>query len=417
MRYSFLTIFIFAFSLLSCEREPVFEEIEYVKYSHQLFEENTKMGELIQKASREFGATPKEMLLKAGYNELQAQQLLERLNLYVALSKDYTVHGVAYNTKDPLGESAVASGLLYCPQNRLPKGVIFVYPFFKSKGESGTDNRYSVESLLAVAGDYVCMIPDGIGMGINSDQPMSIIQHENLAETGLDFYLAAREFIYNRYHYKLPRRIILFGYSLGGSATWSLARYLSIHKESEISVKDIFVGGGPYYPDLCMEDLFESRYSEYASGPFILWSLNYYDNLNLDFTKIFKGKLLEEFPELCDGSRSVPYVTSYIGTDLNEYFDEDFLGNKENQYRQLVMEALKKHSIPNDWRPDVKVRLYNCHKDLYVPSICGDKLYAYLKEINADVEYIHEDIAHEKMIVRMIMDFYKYLYPNQPMYP
>ena len=43
--------------------------------------------------------------------------------------------------------------------------------------------------------------------------------------------------------------------------------------------------------------------------------------------------------------------------------------------------------------------------------------YAYLKEINADVEYIHEDIAHEKMIVRMIMDFYKYLYPNQPLYP
>ena len=51
--------------------------------------------------------------------------------------------------------------------------------------------------------------------------------------------------------------------------------------------------------------------------------------------------------------------------------------------------------------------------DLYVPSICGDKLYEYLKEINADVEYIHEDIAHEKMIIRMIMDFYKYLYPNQ----
>ena len=51
------------------------------------------------------------------------------------------------------------------------------------------------------------------------------------------------------------------------------------------------------------------------------------------------------------------------------------------------------------------------------PPFVGDKLYAYLKEINADVEYIHEDIAHEKMIVRMIMDFYKYLYPNQPMYP
>ncbi len=120
-----------------------------------------------------------------------------------------------------------------------------------------------------------------------------------------------------------------------------------------------------------------------------------------------------DFPDCAMDPEAVHDVTSYIGTDLNDYFDEDFLQNEENQYRQLVMDALKKHSIPNDWRPDVKVRLYNCHKDLYVPSICGDKLYEYLKEINADVEYIHEDIAHEKMIIRMIMDFYKYLYPNQ----
>ena len=74
---------------------------------------------------------------------------------------------------------------------------------------SGTDVRYSVEGLLIGLGDYVCMIPDGIGLGISSNQPISIIQHENLAETGADFYLAAKEFIYNQYQYKLPNRITL----------------------------------------------------------------------------------------------------------------------------------------------------------------------------------------------------------------
>lgn len=414
MKRSFLTLFVFTLSFFGCEKEPVFVEIEYVKFNHQLFEENVKMEELIKKASREFGATPREMLLEAGYNEEQTQQVLEKLNLYVALSKDHTVHGIAYNTKDPLGESVVASGLLYCPQNRLPKGVIFVYPLLKTKGNSGTDVRFSLEALLAISGDYICMIPDGIGQGISSNQPISIIQHDNLAETGTDFYLAAREFIYNRHHYKLPKNIYLLGYSLGGSAIWSMARYLTIHKEFGIGVKDIFVGGGPYYPDLFMKNIFESRNSNYASIPFILWSLNYYENLNIDFTKIFKGKLLDEFPSLCDGHKGLKDVTSYIGTDLNDYLDKDFLQNEENQYRQLIMDALEKNSIPNDWLPEVKVHLYNCYNDLYVPSICGDKLYEYLREVNANVEYIHEDITHEKMIIRMMIDFYKHLYPDNP---
>ena len=103
MKRSFLTLFVFTLSFFGCEKEPVFVEIEYVKFNHQLFEENVKMEELIKKASREFGATPREMLLEAGYNEEQTQQVLEKLNLYVALSKDHTVHGIAYNTKDPLG--------------------------------------------------------------------------------------------------------------------------------------------------------------------------------------------------------------------------------------------------------------------------------------------------------------------------
>jgi len=58
----------------------------------------------------------------------------------------------------------VASGLIYYPKKRKPKGVIIIYPFFKTKGMSGTDVRYSVEGLLIGLGDYVCMIPDGIGL-------------------------------------------------------------------------------------------------------------------------------------------------------------------------------------------------------------------------------------------------------------
>jgi len=105
---------------------------------------------------------------------------------------------------------------------------------------SGTDVRYSVEEDCwlgwVITGGYA-MIPDGIGLGISSNQPISIIQHENLAETGADFYLAAKEFIYNQYQYKLPNRITLFGYSLGASGALALDRYLTLHEELGIEVK------------------------------------------------------------------------------------------------------------------------------------------------------------------------------------
>ena len=76
------------------------------------------------------------------------------------------------------------------------------------------------------------------------------------------------------------------------------------------------------------------------------------------------------------------------------------------------MTALEKTPFPMTGFRKVRF-LYNCFTDLFGSSICGDALYDYLKEINADVEYIHEDMTHEQMIVYMVMDFYNYLYPDK----
>ncbi|MDI9522018.1 MAG: hypothetical protein QM237_01980, partial [Bacteroidota bacterium] len=80
---------------------------------------------------------------------------------------------------------------------------------------------------------------------------------------------------------------------------------------------------------------------------------------------------------------------------------------------QLVMEALKRNSIPNDWIPKGKVHLYNCFTDRYVNTTCGDTLYENLKEKGAEVEYFYQDVTHEQMIVHMVIDFYKHLYPDK----
>ena len=51
--------------------------------------------------------------------------------------------------------------------------------------------------------------------------------------------------------------------------------------------------------------------------------LNYYDNLNLISPEFLRGNYWKNFPNYAtDPDRSL--MLSYIGTDLNEYFDEDF---------------------------------------------------------------------------------------------
>ena len=58
MKRSFILFLTIIFSLLSCEREPDFEKIEYVKYNHQLFE-NVKLGVLIKQVFKDLKLLPK----------------------------------------------------------------------------------------------------------------------------------------------------------------------------------------------------------------------------------------------------------------------------------------------------------------------------------------------------------------------
>ena len=122
------------------------------------------------------------------------------------------------------------------------------------------------------------------------------------------FYLAAREFVYNHYHYKIPNRLLWL--VIRASCAWALARYISTTRSlilrqktslSEVAFTRISV------LMICLKLVIL-----YMLPAFYNLVLNYYE-VNLGFTKIFKGKL-EGFPEFCDGSLPVREVTPILGT-------------------------------------------------------------------------------------------------------
>ena len=307
---------------------------------------------------------------------------------------EYNVHAITYNTVTPNGQPIVASGVVYYPCET-PVGVVEVSPICKSKGECGTEDVYMVEALPAIMKGYVCIVADLIGNGTTSDLPISYIQHEIIAIVSADMRRAAEEFLIERYDYQLTSTSVLFGYSLGGASILSLAHLYDVNPSYGVKVEHVFAGGGAYEPYMVFKTQIEEDRSDFASIPNFLLSLMYYDHLDLDLTKIFKGPLLEHYEEWCDGWTHISKITREVGTHPSAYLTEEFTTGLDSleKYRPLL-NALKAKSLPEDWKPTAKIHLCHAIHDYYVPSICGDRLNERLKALGADVEYKTYDVSH-----------------------
>ncbi|MBQ6767762.1 MAG: hypothetical protein IJP46_03710 [Prevotella sp.] len=346
---------------------------------------------------------------------------------------DMTAYGISYHTVDPQGMPVLASGVIYIPrkveglrskveglrskgkgqrskvegQRSKVKGVIEVSPLTRSKIDCASRDIMAAEIFPGMMG-YITIIPDLIGCGISEQQPIAYLQHDNVAQVSADMRMAAAQFLLQELHYKLPSVSMLFGYSLGGSGVWSLARYYQQHPETGVHVTHIFAGGGAYYPEVALRAFHSTRHSDYAILPNIVYSMNYYDRLGLNFDQIFKGKLLKNYKHWCKGNIPIPELTQIIGTKLDHYLNFDFFNDQNPEYMRLLKVVTEK-TIPEDWVPKAKVHLFHSRHDTYVPIACFWELYKRLKRCGATVEYKLLNLDHVPAAVPFELDFISFL--------
>lgn len=320
---------------------------------------------------------------------------------------DMTAYGISYRTVDPHGKPILASGVIYMPRKKRPKGVIEVSPLTRSKIDCATRDVMAAEIFPGMMG-YVTIIPDLIGCGVSDKRPIAYLQHDNVAEVSADMRQATAQFLEDELSYKLPKESLLFGYSLGGSGVWALARHYQLHPELNVNVRHIFAGGGAYYPEVALRAFHTSRYSDYAILPNIVYSMNHYDQLKLDFNHIFKGQLLKNYTHWCKGNIPIPELTQMIGTKLDKYLNFEFFNDQNPEYMRL-MKVVTEKTIPEDWVPKAKVHLYHSRHDTYVPIACFWELYKRLKRCGARVEYKLLNLDHVPAAVPYELDFISFL--------
>ena len=311
------------------------------------------------------------------------------LSLVLDKSLTFRVAAISYPTVDPNGEPVIASGLVYHPVNKKSKGVIDFMPMAHlNRGGGTSEELYVAEGIIALLG-YTVIIPDLIGSGTSKDRMVPFLMAENTGRVAFDMHRAASQYLWDQFKYSMPSETSILGYSLGGNAALALQKHYETHFSNSIKVKEVFVGGGAYDLPVGFVAYAQSGITGYPAVPHAIISFDHYYSLNLDYSQIFTGTLLENnnyqtwFHSEYDSAK----LTELLGSDLHAYMHEDFFKpfNQQNAEFLKVQAYLKENSVTEGWRPKAPIFLLHSNNDIIVPVECAESAVKKLNKAGGQV--------------------------------
>lgn len=323
-------------------------------------------------------------------------------------ARKYKAHVISYHTTDPNGQPVIASGVVYYPQSGSPRGVIEAVSLNTDKNACPSKQLANIEVLQGMAG-FIVLAADLIGCGTTESLPIPYLYHDHAAKASADFRLAATELVRNVYGRSMPSWTLISGISLAASEAWALARYYHQHPELGVHVNQVWMSGGAYKPSAVIDHQLRTLHSDYAFIPNILYSMNYYEHLDLDFHEVFKGELSEHYAEWCTGYMPLFDLSDRLGSDMSQYLNIDFF-NDANPHFKEVKAVVDQFDIPNDWIPTCDIHVYHGRDDMFVPISCSDELVAYLRSVGAKVDYVVTEGGHVENCIAMGADLVEVLY-------
>ncbi|MCE9106829.1 hypothetical protein [Bacteroides pyogenes] len=171
-------------------------------------------------------------------------------------------------------------------------------------------------------------------------------------------------------------------------------------------MKNVFIGGGVYDPSLMVKEIFASDHADYASMPLVICSLDYYDDLQIDFGKVFKGDLLKHYKEWCYEQYSLTELGELLGTDLRGYFADELLNREGSEEYRKLLEICQQKKVGLAQKPDFKIHMSYASEDELVPAISSDQLYEELAAMGVEVEYNKYDVTHLTCFPFMLWEFW-----------
>ncbi|MBR3074336.1 MAG: hypothetical protein IKH11_01080 [Bacteroidales bacterium] len=297
---------------------------------------------------------------------------------------------VEYRTVDPKGNPVVASGLIAYPEVGKFRGTVEVSPYAREKNHCGSQRVFAIECLPTNFG-YVTLLPDTIGFGSTENLPIAYLMYENAARVSADLRLAAKEYFAKTGDKTVPDKTIFFGYSLGAPGALATAGYYHAHPEIGVKIKRLCIGSGAYSPLLALKNTVYKGEITYLIYPGIAKSVNTWLDLGLDYAKLFRGPVREDFDIITKGDANLRELAEKYGFKVQQYLYPDFFLPEKNEEIEKLMEGLTRLEIPCEGfslPKNVRIDMLHGVEDLFIPVECSDILYQKLKKDYPRTHYL-----------------------------
>ena len=311
-----------------------------------------------------------------------------------------------YTGQDVAGKPITLSGKVILPAKGQIKNMVIVSHWTIGATRECPSECFPLEGILATKG-YAVVMADYIGYGVTSNRVHPYMHVESTARSVVDMALAVKPYLEAIGRKPKSDKVILVGYSQGGSTTLGVMNMLQNEYKTELPIEMVYAGGGPYD----MAATFDVAMLEDKTGipcaiPMIVQGINEGEELDLNLSDFFKPILMEHLDDWINSKR---YTVGEINTMLNATKVSDLMTevgrDKSNPQTAKLYRSLLWNSVLF-FTPRSPVYIFHSMDDNTVPFANALKAEEYFKGKNVVYDFDHYG-NHQSGAVKFILNVYK----------
>lgn len=304
------------------------------------------------------------------------------------------------------GKPLTQSGKLIFPADGPIKNLILVSHYTIGANFECPSETFPMEAIFANKG-YAVVVADYIGFGTTRDRIHPYMHTESTARSVVDMALAVKPYLEHIGRKPESEKVILFGYSQGGSTTLAVMDMLQDEYSAQFPIKQVYAGGGPYDLAATFDYSMETGVTGIPCAiPMIVQGVNEGERLGLHMKTFFKPRLLEHYQEWINSKN---YTVKEININIESKDLKDIMTDegrdRSSGETALLYKALLKNSTLN-FLPMSPIYLFHSRDDQTVPFVNAMRAEAYFKGF--DLRYDFGNYGKHAMgCIRFILTAYK----------
>ena len=294
-----------------------------------------------------------------------------------------------YTGHDVNGEPLTLSGKVLLPAKGKIKNMVIVSHWTIGANRECPSECFPFEGILASKG-YAVVMADYIGYGVTANRIHPYMHLESTARSVVDMALAVKPYLKAIDRQPESDKVILVGYSQGGSTTLGVMYLLQESYKTELPIEMVFAGGGPY--DLAATfdvAMLEDKTGIPCAIPMIVQGVNEGANLGLNLSDFFQPVLMGHLDEWVNSKQySVAEINGLLNAQNVSDLMTDVGRDKSNPQTAKLYRELMWNSILF-FTPRSPVYIFHSMDDNTVPFTNALKAEEYFKGNDVTYDFDH----------------------------